>query len=75
MIPTKPMSEDVVDASLKNGVDIAVYIMSVPIPPILVIVGLFGNSMSFILMNQKKYEKSTACFYMRVLAFSTGKIL
>jgi hypothetical protein len=56
------------DSSLKYHVDIAVYVMTVPIPPILATVGLIGNFLSFRLMNQKKYEDSTTCFYMRCMS-------
>jgi hypothetical protein len=54
--------------SFKDAFEIAIYAMTVPIPPILWVIGLFGNVLSYILMNQKKYEKSTACLYMRSLA-------
>ncbi|XP_064626851.1 G-protein coupled receptor 183-A-like [Lineus longissimus] len=40
------------------------------LPPILVVVGMLGNILSFLLMNQSKYSKSTTCFYMRCLAIS-----
>ncbi|XP_064652514.1 G-protein coupled receptor 183-A-like [Lineus longissimus] len=55
-------------SSLKHAIDMAIFIMTVPTPPVLCIVGLLGNFLSFILMRQQKYEKSTACFYMRCLA-------
>jgi hypothetical protein len=42
--------------------------MTVPIPPILIVLGLVGNILSFLLMSQKKYKKSTTCFYMRCMA-------
>ncbi|XP_064637022.1 G-protein coupled receptor 183-like [Lineus longissimus] len=53
---------------LKYPVDTAIYIMTVPTPPILITVGLIGNFLSFRLMSLKKYEKSTTCFYMRYMA-------
>jgi hypothetical protein len=31
-------------------------------------IGLVGNLLSYLLMNQSKYSKSTTCFYMRCLA-------
>jgi hypothetical protein len=53
---------------VKHTVDIAILFMTVPLPPILAMAGLFGNFLSFLLMSQKKYDKSTTCFYMRCLA-------
>jgi hypothetical protein len=58
------------DSFLKRGVDVAVYLATIPSPPLLIIIGVVGNLLSFILMNQKKYEKSTTCFYMRCVAVS-----
>jgi len=40
----------------------------VVLPLFLAVIGLIGNFLSFLLMNQKKYKKSTSCFYMRCLA-------
>jgi hypothetical protein len=53
---------------LQNAVDMVIYIVTVPIPPLLIVAGIVGNFYSFRLMNQKKYEKSTTCFYMRCMA-------
>jgi hypothetical protein len=50
--------------------DMVIYIFSVPIPPILMTAVLIGNFLSFRLMNLKKYQKSTTCFYMRCMAVS-----
>jgi hypothetical protein len=55
---------------LKYHIDMTIYIMTVPIPPILAIYGIIGNCLSFLLMSQKKYDKSTTCFYMRCMAVS-----
>ncbi|XP_064629607.1 psychosine receptor-like [Lineus longissimus] len=58
------------DSSLKEAVDVVIDILTVPIPPILIIFGLLGNLFSFLLMNRQKYQKSTTCFYMRCMAGS-----
>jgi hypothetical protein len=60
--------EPTIDSLLKYRIDIAVFIMTIPVPPILAIVGLVGNVFSYLLMKQKKYDKSTTCFYMRCMA-------
>ncbi|XP_064626313.1 P2Y purinoceptor 12-like [Lineus longissimus] len=44
------------------------FIIVIIIPPVLAVVGGIGNFLSFLLMNQPKYSKSTTCFYMRCLA-------
>ena len=56
------------ESSLKYAFDIAVYTMTAIVPPILGVIGITGNVLSFLLMSQKKYEKSTTCFYMRCIA-------
>jgi growth hormone secretagogue receptor len=61
---------DIPDSSLAYVVKIIIYFVTVPIPPILIVAGLIGNFLSFHLMNQKKYQASTTCFYMRVMAVS-----
>jgi hypothetical protein len=44
------------------------YSLVTVLPPILATIGLVGNLLSYLLMNQSKYSKSTTCFYMRCLA-------
>ena len=61
-------TSETVTSSMKFWVDIAIYVINSILPPVIGILGLFGNVLSFLLMNQKKYEKSTTCFYMRAMA-------
>ncbi|XP_064642844.1 somatostatin receptor type 4-like [Lineus longissimus] len=55
-------------SALADGLETASHILIIVIPPPFVIIGLIGNLLSFTLMNQTKYQKSTSCYFMRCLA-------
>jgi hypothetical protein len=45
-------------------------------PPIVIILGLIGNILAFVVLRQPQYAKQTTCFYMRVLAiFDSSSLL
>jgi hypothetical protein len=58
------------ESSLKEAFDIAIFVVTVPFPQALIVIGLLGNLISFLLMSQKKYQKSTTCYYMKCMAGS-----
>ena len=47
-----------------------IYVFQNILPMFLIILGFVGNIFSYVLMNNKKYSYSTACYYMRCLAIS-----
>jgi hypothetical protein len=59
-----PLSGIVVDF-MQGFIFVSVYF----VPPIFSAVGLVGNYLSLVLMNNPKYKTSTTCYYMRFLSF------
>ncbi|XP_064624609.1 G-protein coupled receptor 183-A-like [Lineus longissimus] len=40
------------------------------LPPIIIVVGIIGNVLSFLILRKPKYADQSTCFYMRILAIS-----
>jgi hypothetical protein len=38
------------------------------LPPAIIVVGLVGNVLAFVVLRQPQYAKQTTCFFMRTLA-------
>jgi hypothetical protein len=51
------------------------FTINIILPPIVIILGLVGNFLAFVVLRQPQYAKQTTCFYMRVLAIFDSSAL
>jgi hypothetical protein len=60
------------DEEIFSGIIFAVTIV---LPPVLIVLGLFGNILSYLVLRQPQHAKQTTCYYMRMLAIFDSLIL
>jgi hypothetical protein len=70
-----PIAHPVAFTKEERIFDTILFVVKIVLPPLLILFGLFGNLLSFLVLSQPQHAKQTTCFYMRVLSVFDSLIL